>query len=332
MDILRTLATLLPLSLAAGVNLYGTVLIVGLCIRLGWVTNVPSGLEVLGSVPVIIIAGLLYLIEFVADKIPFVDNVWDAIHTVVRPLGAALLAASAFARVHPVVAVIAALLAGGIALVSHSGKAGARAVLNTASPVENVSNIAVSVVEDVGVGALALLALKYPFVAAGIGAVLLVLLLILVPRLLRWMSFTLRAIWARVRGFVAPRHEPDTLPTSHMVLLGHRRPELAARCQAQQVPGAAGRSGYLALGSDALSFTYDTWLGSRIWNLPRQSLVAAYLTRRALSDVLEVYYQRGQRSAVARFVFMKDRTPLAEQLVALLGAAASSATPLPPRG
>lgn len=321
MDTLRTLATLLPLSLTAGINLYGTVLIVGLSIRLGWVTNVPPGLAVLGSTPVIVVAGLLYLVEFLADKIPLVDNLWDAIHTVIRPLGAALVAVAALGQVDPVVAVIAALVAGGVALVAHSGKAGGRVVLNTASPAENVSNIAVSVAEDVGVGALAFIGLKYPWVAGGIGLALLALLLLLVPRLLRWMGFTIRAVLARLRGWVAPVERPDVPPPEHMALLEHRRPALAVRCQAQRVPGAGGRRGYLALRDDGLFFTYSTWLGARAWKVERERLAAAYLKRRLLSDVLEVYYRRKTGSKVARFLFMKDRGPLAEQLMAKLGEA-----------
>lgn len=318
MDILRTLATVLPLSLTAGVNLYATVLIIGLCVRMGWVTNLPPGLEALGSVPIIIVAGILYLVEFLADKIPFVDNVWDAIHTVIRPLGAAILAAAAFADVHPVVAVIAALVAGGISLVAHSGKAGTRAVLNTASPAENVSNVAVSVAEDVGVGVLVLLALKFPYVASAVGLVLLVLLILLVPQLLRWMWFTFRAILARIRGLVAVVTQSDELPPAHLALLEHRPPELAGRCQARRVPRAGGRGGYLSLRDDGLFFTYNTWLGKRAWKVERAHIAAAYLHRRLLSDVLEVYYRRGERPALARFVFMKDRSPLAEQLVAAL--------------
>jgi len=319
MDTLRLLATVLPLSLTAGVNLYATILIVGLCVRLGWVVNVPPGLEVMGSTPVIIVAGVLYLIEFAADKIPLVDNVWDAVHTVIRPLGAAILAATAFADVHPVVALLAALIAGGVSLVSHSGKAGTRAVLNTALPVENVSNIAVSLAEDVGVGALAFLALKFPYVASAIGLVLLVLLILLVPQLLRWMGFTLRAILARIRGLVAPVERPDTLPTTHLVLLEHRLPDLAVRGQARRVPGAGGRGGYLALRGDSLFFTYNTWRGKRAWKVERKDIAAAYRHRRMLTDVIEIYYRRaGKREGRAEFAVMKDRSALAEQLAAAL--------------
>lgn len=320
MDVATSLMTVFPLSLTAGINLYGTILIVGLSIRLGWVTNVPAGLTVLGHEAVIIVAGVLYLVEFLADKIPFVDNIWDIVHTVIRPLGAALVAAAALGNVDPVVAVIAALVAGGVALAAHGGKASGRAAINVASPAENVSNIAVSVAEDVGVAVLAYFALKYPLAAAIVAGILLVLIVVLVPRIVGWSWFTLRTVFARIKGWVRKVERPDALPAAHMPFLDHRLPELAARCKAQKVPGARGRYGYLALRAGDLFFTYNTWLGIRCWQADRDDLVSAYLRRRLLLDVLEVYYRdpRKEKPRVARFLFMKDRSPLAEQFLARL--------------
>lgn len=322
MDALQIISTLLPLSLTAGINLYATVLVVGLSIRFGWVQGTPEGLDVLASWPVIIIAGVFYLVEFLADKIPFVDNVWDVVHTFIRPLGAAMLAIALLGKAHPLVVVLGMLLAGGIALVSHGGKASTRLAVNVASPAENVTNIGLSLAEDVGVGTLAFLALKYPYVALGVGAVLLVLLLLLVPRMLRWALFTLKAVGARLKGWAHPASQSDALPVAHEVLLGHRVPELAARCRAQGVRGANGRSGYLSLLGNELAFTYSRLFGSRAWRVSRDRIVASYLRRRVLMDVLQVHYAEAGRERVARFVFMKDRTPLLERLVALLGARA----------
>ena len=96
MDAFRTLAILLPLSLTSGINLYATVLVVGVSIRLHWVTDTPANLDVLSSWPVIVCAALLYTIEFVADKIQIVDNIWDIIHTFIRPVGGALIGLAAF--------------------------------------------------------------------------------------------------------------------------------------------------------------------------------------------------------------------------------------------
>ena len=109
MDALRLLVTLLPLSFTAGINLYATVLIVGLAIDLGWVQNPPSGLEALGTPVVIILAGVLYIVEFVADKVQFIDNAWDAAHTFIRPIGAALMGIAALSQADPVIIIIGAL-------------------------------------------------------------------------------------------------------------------------------------------------------------------------------------------------------------------------------
>ncbi len=108
MDALRTLAILLPLSLTAGINLYATVLVVGLSIRFHWVTNTPANLDVLSSWPVIIFAALLYIVEFVAGKIQIVDNIWDIVRTFIRPVGGALLGLAALGKVDPVLGVLGA--------------------------------------------------------------------------------------------------------------------------------------------------------------------------------------------------------------------------------
>lgn len=99
MPTLQLLGTLIPLSLCSGINLYATVLMIGLSVRFGWATGVPEGLYPLGSWPVLALAGIFYLLEFLADKVPFIDNIWDLIHTAIRPLGAALPSFAAVASV-----------------------------------------------------------------------------------------------------------------------------------------------------------------------------------------------------------------------------------------
>lgn len=319
MDTLHTLATLLPLSLTSGINLYLTVLVVGLTIRFGWVQSVPAGLDALASWPVLVIAGVFYIVQFLADKIPFVDNIWDTVHTVIRPIGAALLAAAAIGDVKPELLIVGALVGGSVALVSHGSKAGTRVAMNVASPAENVSNIAVSLAEDASVGVLAFLGLKYPLLAAGVAAALLVVMILVAPRLIGWAWFTLRALFARLKGFVQKVTQSDALPVEHLVALGHLAPELAGRCKAQGVPGAGGRSGYLSARQGRLSFTYDKWFSSRVWSVAGDEIAAVYLRRRALLDVLEVHYRDAKgKPRLARFAFMKDRAPLAEQFAGRL--------------
>ena len=154
---------------ASGVNAYATVLLLGLLGRFADFDAVPAGLE---RTDVLIAAAALYAIEFVADKIPYVDSTWDTVHTVIRPtIGTVigLLVAGDAASLDQ--AVLAAT--GGItALVSHLVKAGLRLAVNT-SP-EPVSNIGVSLVEDFSVAGVVALALSAPWVAAGIAAALLV--------------------------------------------------------------------------------------------------------------------------------------------------------------
>jgi hypothetical protein len=319
MDALRLLVTLLPLSFTAGINLYATVLVVGLSINLGWVSNPPGGLEALGSPVVIILAGVLYIVEFVADKVQFVDNAWDVVHTFIRPIGAALMGIAALSKTDPVVIIVGALLAGGISLFAHGGKATARVAMNAASPLENISNIGVSLAEDAGVAVLAFLALKVPYLAATLAIVLIIVMLIVLPPLLRWSFFTFQALgnWLASLWNRATRKEiqPDPLPAKHLALLHDHAPDLAAQCKAQNVRGADGCTGYLAAWGDRLVFTYDKWWASHTWHIERSQVKNAKLYHRPLTDILEIIYDdKGSKLRIARFVFLKDRAPLAEQL------------------
>jgi hypothetical protein len=158
METLQTLGVALGLASLAGLNLYLTVFVTGLAIQQNWITVAQTypELAVLGHPAVIIIAGVFYVLEFFADKVPWVDSVWDAVHTFVRPIGGAFLALHVLGTPDPVVDVIAALLAGSVTLLTHGTKAGVRLVANH-SP-EPVTNIALSVGEDiVVVGGLALI-------------------------------------------------------------------------------------------------------------------------------------------------------------------------------
>jgi hypothetical protein len=146
-------------SFAAGLNLYATVATLGILQRFG-VATLPPSLAVLSHPAVITVALVLFVVEFVADKIPFFDNVWDAIHTFIRPPAAAILAYAAVAGIDEPWRVVAALVAGGVALTSHGTKASARAAVNT-SP-EPISNGVLSVTEDAIAIGLAWLAGTHP--------------------------------------------------------------------------------------------------------------------------------------------------------------------------
>ncbi len=146
MNPVETLGLALGAGFSSGLNLYATIATLGLLERFG-VIHLPPSLQVLSHPAILGIAIALYAIEFLADKIPYVDTVWDAIHTIIRPPAAALLAYSAAVSAPPAWRWGAALLAGGVALTSHGTKASARAAVNT-SP-EPFSNWTLSFGEDV---------------------------------------------------------------------------------------------------------------------------------------------------------------------------------------
>jgi Domain of unknown function (DUF4126) len=170
MDVLAVLGRTLSFSLAAGVNLYATVALIGLAERYHWV-SLPPEYAPLGHAWVIGLAALLYGVEFVADKVPWVDTLWDTVHTFIRPVGGAALAVVALGDASPALRVGAALLGGTVAAGSHFAKAGTRVVVNS-SP-EPFSNWALSVIEDGFVASLGLLALKFPVVALGASTLIL---------------------------------------------------------------------------------------------------------------------------------------------------------------
>jgi hypothetical protein len=170
MDSLTTLGRTLGFSFAAGVNLYATVAILGLASRYGWVA-LPPQYAVFDNNWIIGAALFLYAVEFVADKIPWLDSAWDAVHTFIRPLGGALIAITTLGDASPTVTTLVGLMGGAVAASSHASKAGTRAVAN-ASP-EPFSNWFLSLSEDAFVVGLGLLALKYPIAALIVTAILL---------------------------------------------------------------------------------------------------------------------------------------------------------------
>jgi hypothetical protein len=180
MSPLETLGFALGTSFASGLNVYATLAAAGLMQRLG-VVQLPDTLQVLSHPIVLGVAITLFLVEFIADKIPYVDSAWDALHTFIRPPAAAVLSYSAFGTVPEEYKIGAALLAGSVALTSHSAKASARAAANT-SP-EPVSNWALSIFEDGLVVFLVWMSAEHPLLTAGIVLVLLVIAVLLIRKL-----------------------------------------------------------------------------------------------------------------------------------------------------
>ncbi len=190
LELLPTLGRTLGFSFAAGINLYATVAILGLSSRYGWV-QLPEQFRVFDNDFVIGAALVLYVVEFVADKVPWVDSVWDAVHTVIRPIGGALIAVATLGDASPAVEGLAALLGGSLAAGSHFTKAGTRAMVNT-SP-EPFSNWILSISEDLFVVGLGFVALKYPVLAAVIVIVAVVLMIVFAT----WIVRAVRRRWGR---------------------------------------------------------------------------------------------------------------------------------------
>jgi Domain of unknown function (DUF4126) len=176
---------------ASGVNAYATVLVLGLLGRFAGVEQVPAGLE---RTDVLVVAAVLYVLEFVTDKIPYVDSLWDSVHTVIRPAVGTVIALLVSGDASTLHQAVLAATGGTTALASHLVKGGLRLAVNT-SP-EPASNVVVSLAEDGAVAGLVTLVLAYPWLAAGIAALLLTTGLTLVVLL-----------WSRIRRALRRRRE-----------------------------------------------------------------------------------------------------------------------------
>ena len=190
MSAVQLIALAATVSLLAGWRLYLVTFVVGLGMRFGWIALPQQlhALDVLANNWIIGIAGVGTVAEFFADKVPWIDSLWDAIHSVVRPVGGALLSMAIIDGGDPTWQVGSFLLGGGAALLAHAGKAGARALVN-ASP-EPFSNIAVSTGEDVATVGLLGLAIANP-VASALIALILVILSV-------WLVLTARRVLKRL--------------------------------------------------------------------------------------------------------------------------------------
>jgi hypothetical protein len=212
---LDLLAVALGLACLAGINLYLTVFATGLAIHFHWITLAPAyqSLEVLGNPLIVTIAGILYFLEFFADKIPWIDSAWDAVHTVIRPIGGALLAIQVLGHPSPAFTVIVALLAGGTSLVAHTAKAATRLATNT-SP-EPFTNIGLSLGEDAAVlGGLALVHFN-PLLALWIFILGIAAFFYFAPRILRAMKAKIWLVFKKLNGpadLSTPVKLPVTLP------------------------------------------------------------------------------------------------------------------------
>jgi hypothetical protein len=193
---MESLAYVLTSGWASGLNVYATVLVTGLVGRFGDVDRVP---DVLQRTDVLLAAAALATIEFVADKIPYVDSGWDTVHTIIRPTLAAVLGALLAGEADDLGEAVAVVLGGSTALASHAAKASLRLAVN-ASP-EPFSNIALSLAENTAVVGVLLLAIEHPWAALAVAAILLALAALLAVALMR----AIRRGWDRLINRLATK-------------------------------------------------------------------------------------------------------------------------------
>ncbi len=226
MGLLETTGFVLALAMLAGLNLYLTLFLTGLAVRLEWFhwTSQIEALHAFGHPVVLGVALVLFLVEFGVDKVPWADSLWDSIHTFLRPAGGVLLAVAALgADAGPFLQALVALGAGAAALLTHLARAGLRLGINT-SP-EPFSNIAASVVEDLAVIGGFILVVNNPLAALVVFGVVLALVVYFTPTTLRLIRAMLWLIWKKLRVPANRAHElepplPNKLPAEEQILVG----------------------------------------------------------------------------------------------------------------
>ena len=195
------LALTMGAAWASGINLYATILMLGMMGTTGNI-DLPPGLEILQDPMVLFAAGAMYIVEFFADKVPGVDSTWDVLHTFVRIPAGAMLAAGAVGDVTPALSLAAGIMGGGLAATTHATKAGSRALINT-SP-EPFSNWVASILEDVAVIGGLWASLHHPTLFVAFMILFILLMIWLLPKLWRGI----KAVFRKLRSFFGGKPEP----------------------------------------------------------------------------------------------------------------------------
>ena len=271
---LVVLGQILGFSFAAGLNLYATICLIGIATRFGSIAALPPAVQGVSNPVVLGTAAVLYFVEFLVDKIPYADTIWDLLHTIIRPLAAAMLVAAALAEASLPVQIAAAVLAGMTALGAHGLKAGLRLILNLRP--KKVVNATISVLEDIFAVAVAVAVLMYPVAARVLVAVALPVSLLSGPRLWRAGVLAMRAATARVRGFFGRKgwRDADDMPPRLRALVatpevGRPKPRVA-RAALRGMKGVGSyKNGWLVLAEGGLSFVYLSMLRARSLSLTR---------------------------------------------------------------
>ena len=328
MERIHLLSAALGLAALAGINLYLTVFATGLAIHYHWITLSPAyqSLAVLGEPVVIIVAGVLYVFEFLADKVPWIDSAWDAVHTVIRPIGGALLAIQVLGDPSPTMTVLVALLAGGTSLITHTAKTTTRLASNT-SP-EPFSNIALSLGEDVAVVSGLALIYHNPVLAlivflAAVGA-----FIYFAPKILRSLKAKIWLVINKLNWPADGRH-PVKLPAELPATLNaaFSRQNLLSETIAWAVPCVSGRGrgippnlfgALVATNEEPKKVTFVARKSGRPF-LQTIDLDGSMVTHepKFLSENLVIFPAVGKGPKYL-FVFPRSRSAMVEEMVAYL--------------
>ncbi|RMG17936.1 MAG: DUF4126 domain-containing protein [Deltaproteobacteria bacterium] len=334
------LALWLASSAGAGVNLYLTLLCLGLYARLGSPAEPLAGwLAPFGSPWVLVPAGVLFLLELVADKVPALDHLWDALHTLVRPAGAVFIALALTEDVGTAGRLASALGAGAVAFGFHGAKAGARvtARMNPEPTTNALASPALSVVEDLSVGGLLLLAITHPIAALLVLGVLILLLLYFGPRLWSLALFSVSAGFARLAALAGDTHRPDLdrVPHGLYQAIARRNPgplEMCAGCWVKR-PGLFNyRKGCLVVDEEAVYVAFRRFFLAHVIELPRPKAGAGgpatpvHLERGLLADRMHLAREGG----TLRLLFLTSQRPWTERLLQrIAGGSPARSAPAP---
>lgn len=321
MESFSLLGSLAGLGLASGVNLYATVLALGLGIRLGVLQLNPAlaHLNILSDPIILTVAGVAYLVEFFADKIPWVDSLWDSVHTFIRPLGAAWLGITALGSVDPATNIGVALLCSGVALSGHSTKAGIRVLANH-SP-EPFSNAGLSLFEDVLAIAGTYLSIQHPIFTLIVIGIFLLFFVFFSPKLFRLLKAELRGFHRLLRKYLFAAPEAagpavvELLPENYLAYWQKKNlpPDPAVRLSCVAGKGLNGLRhalGFFCLIENRAFFLTQRWFRFREVSFELTEFVNLQFRRKLLFD--ELSWETGKKRRY--LYFFKDTSPNGEEI------------------
>jgi hypothetical protein len=336
-DTLELIGSTMGLGFVAGVRLYATILTLGLAIRFGWFHPGPMAepLRVLAEPMVLIAAGVACAIEFFADKVPWVDSIWDSFHAFIRPIGAIVVSAAVLGSFDPALKVTLIILCGGVAFASHSTKAATRLLINH-SP-EPFSNVAMSLAEDALVPFGVWLSLRHPQIVFALVLIFLMVFLWIAPKVFRAVRLQLVGLWVWL-GFGEPVIQNEVNPDPFAVLnpavsgalrvvarhaapiaaknarqfqraLDLEKPASGIRAAAtRNIRGLGNSIGYLVIGADDLAFVTRRGFRHRVHRIKLANIEQAQWRRGLLMNRLVVVTAKGEQ---AFYVFKDVEIPRA---------------------